>query len=185
MSFASDNNDCFMFQYVSNRECANTTCLHYSKQEISSYSVRCLFFNADVIATQSVSQMIKKYFAELHDNFHCKRCSVVMNQNNVIISSPIIICISFSGIPIDCEFEPVIIVKDETYDLLSVIYLIGRHFRCRFNIDKIPYEYDGMIKDGEFKILEESNPFTGIIKDEMGTVVMFAVAMFYTKRETK
>ena len=185
LSVDEDEKDCFTFQYNCIKKCTNTLCLNISKETISERVLRCLFFGSDIDRTQTVSQMINQYFGLENRNYRCQVCNHPMEYSNILVSCPLIICICFTGLNVLCELEMVVVVNNEIYDFISAIYLMGRHFRTRFSINNIAYEYDGTINRGIFTEIHTAKPFSGTIYNVNGSVLMSVMSVYYVKREKR
>ena len=172
-----------MFQYHCKKRCTNALCLNISREFICDRVLRCLHFGGDIDTTQTVPQMINQYFRLENRNYRCQVCNYQMEYSNILVSCPLIICICFNGTNVLCEFEKVAEINNEIYDFVSAIYIMGNHFRTRFSINNIAYEYDGMINNGVFKQIDTMNPFSGTIYNADRSVFMKAMSVYYVKRE--
>jgi hypothetical protein len=109
-------------------------------------------------------------------------CGVTRQVTNVIVSVPLIVCICLTGTLIGCEFERNVIIKEVPYELVSVIYAKGCHFKCRINVSGNAYAYDGMINGGKFQSLGQTVSFPGTVYDSAGAIIMTAQAVFYMRK---
>lgn len=183
LSVDENEKDCFTFQYNCIKKCTNTLCIDISKERTSECALRCLFFGVDVDTTKTVTQMIIQYFALENRNFRCHVCSHQMVYTKSLVSCPLILCICFNGTSVLSEFEKVVVIKNETYDFVSALYLLGQHFRTRFNISNKAYEYDGILNGGVLKEINSKNAFCGTIFNVDKTVMMVAMSIYYVKRD--
>lgn len=174
--------DSFMFEYKYHKKCLNSLCSQFSKQLISVCHCRCLNFNGESCAVIGVGNMILEHFSRENKNHRCLECEGPMDNINVIVYSPHIICVNFVGNIVESDIDKVIVCNLETYDLVSVIYLMPQHFRTRLNINNKAYEYDGMINHGVFREIQHDNPFPGSIANNAGEVFMRVISVYYVKR---
>lgn len=180
-------NECFMFKSSCTKVCVELLCPKINEECVHIRRVNLLNFDADIDTNNSMSGMISQYFIEKKRHFYCKECQINMNVNNVVFSWPQVMCICFNGKNMKCNFDKVVVLDQDTYDLASVTYLIGAHFRVLFNINNKVYEYDGMIKNGTLIEINIENPFRGIYYDDEFNpndkeIFKKAVAIFYVKR---
>ena len=173
-----DDIDCFQIKYMRYSRCPSISCLLKSDECLT----RTLYFNGDVNTFDSVNVMIEQHFQPDNRSFKCTLCDVIMDVTNVIISVPFIVCICFTGDIVGCEFERNIIINQVPYELTSVIYKKGCHFKCRLNVGGSVYAYDGMINSGKFESIGPTNPFPGTVFDSLGGVVMIAQSIFYKRK---
>ena len=186
--FSEDNNvkECFMLKFNCCKICVNVSCQNKAQEIIHVRQAQILNFDADINTNKSMSDMITQYFSQNKRKYYCKECKLEMLANNVVFSWPQIMCICFNGANMKCNFDKVLVLDQESYDLASVTYLIGAHFRVRFNINNIVYEYDGMIRNGTLIEVKGEHLFRGIYYDDEFNpndeeIFMKAVAVFYVK----
>ena len=177
MSLLSDGDvDCFQTKYIRHCKCPSISCILKSDECLQ----RALNFNGKWI--QSVNVMFDQHFEPDKRHFKCDLCGVLMDVTNAVVSLPLIMCITFAGVIVGCEFERNIIIKEVPYELVSVIYAKGCHFKCRLNVSGSAYTYDGMIKSGEFESIGDNDPFPGTVYHRDGKITMNAQAIIYVRK---
>ena len=175
---SSDDIDCFEIKYMRYSRCSSLSCLLKSDECLR----RVLHFNGDVDTFESVSIMIEQHFQPDNRSFKCMLCGITMDVTNVIVSVPLILCICFTGVLVGCVFETNIIINEVPYELVSVIYAKGCHFKCRLNVSNIAYTYDGMINSGIFQSIGPTDSFPGTVFDSLGNILMTAQSIFYMRK---
>ena len=172
--------DLFDFKNLCHKKCPHDSCELISDLE----SDHCIFFNNDIDYTLSLSYMIQEHFRLEPVNYLCVECRLKMSLTYELVGCPQIACICFTGKDMESNFERVIHIGVVEYNLLSVVYLVGsNHFICRFCIDNIAYEYDGMVRFGAFREVTYDPPFPGTTYDADNDKVMEVQAVYYTRSQ--
>ena len=131
----------FDFKILCHNKCPSDFCELKSNQITN----RSLYFGSDIDTSNSMTTMIEQLLGLNQSSYICHDCNMMMMTTNEVVEYPLIACISFSGDTVLCNFEKRMHIRAVQYDLFCVIYHIPHHYKCRFNIANIAYEYDGMI----------------------------------------
>jgi hypothetical protein len=175
---SSDDIDCFQFKYIRYSRCSSLSCVLKSDECLN----RVQSFNGEVDTFESVSVMIEQHYKPDNRSYRCMLCDIAMDITNVVVSLPLIVCICFTGELVGCEFERNIVINDVQYELSSVIYGDGSHFKSRLNVSGSAYAYDGMISSGKFKAIGQTDFFPGTVYHTTGDIVMTANSVFYIRK---
>ena len=180
MSLVSSGDvDCFQTKFMRHSMCPSISCILKSDECLK----RALNFNGEVDTFEGVNIMFEQHFEPNKRHFKCDLCGVLMEVTNDVVSVPLIMCITFAGVIVGCEFERNIIIRDVPYELVSVIYAKGYHFKCRLNVGGSAYSYDGMIKGGKFQSIGEEDPFPGTVYHRDGEIIMNAQSIIYVRKD--
>lgn len=175
---SSDDIDTFLTKYMRYCRCPSLSC----GLKFDECVKRVLNFNGEVDTFESVSIMLEQHFEPNNRHFKCELCNELMVVTNVIVSMPLVVCICFTGALVGCEFERNIIIREVPYELVSVIYAKGCHFKCRLNVNGSAYTYDGMIKGGKFQSIGQNDPFPGTVYHSEGEIIMNAQSIIYVRK---
>ena len=125
--------------------------------------------------------MIEQLFELNQKSFVCHDCNMMMTTTNEIVEYPLIACVSFTGDKVLRDLEKRMHIRSTHYDLLCVIYHDSHHYKCRFNIANIAYEYDGMIQGGNLRKVLGDSTFPGTTYNARQQPSMVAQVAYYIK----
>jgi hypothetical protein len=172
-----DASSIFDFKIICHKKCPSDFCVLKSNQRTN----RSLYFGGDIDTSNSMTTMIEQLLGLDLRSYTCHDCNMMMATTNEVVVYPLIACISFSGDSVLCDIEKRMHICAVQYDLFCVIYFVSGHYKCRFNIANVAYEYDGMIQGGKLRKLLDDSPFPGTTYDAKGRPSMVAQVVCYIK----
>ena len=109
--------------------------------------------------------MFQDFFNAKKRHSSCKTCDVIMDKNKIITMLPRVTYMALSGKKLEFDIDREIVVNNEQYKLVVVVYSGSGHFMCRMIFDNQVVEYDGLANDGKFRAVEQHNSLHGEIID--------------------
>lgn len=126
-------------------------------------------FHAELVNKSSISSMVNEYFELRRRHFRCSTSNALMEEQLIIKKLPRVLYIALCGDKINFDIDRQIILNNVAYKLVVVIYSGCGHFMSRMMVNNYAIEYDGMVANGSFRIVDPVNAFYGQITDLTGT----------------
>jgi hypothetical protein len=176
---AKNRQDLMVLLFKTIGRCEKAECL-LQKQSlpgtVGQDNQRSNIFLAQHFDHKSIQESIDHYFELDRRSYYCQFCKELDTRIITTVKHPLLlhfaIPTSFIG-TVSTEIS----VLEKKYNLLSVEYGNMSHYKCRFKRDDKVYAYDGMVLDGECRLVTSTPSFPPMLHN------MYRAAGAWYKRD--